>query len=259
MSFPFSKCPHISAFTEETDSAQWNQGTITLTAKHDMILYHESAEALYHTRESVISVAAGSVLFVPSMSNLNVEITKSGSVICIGFESVSTENSQLNLSLVLSASPSNLRNRFLHFAAMRAQPPTTALECAMLSEFYGILYELQRNTPDGNREVLRIEKIRPSVAYLENHLTDRGLNLKQIAALSDISETYFRALFVEQYGKTPLQYLIEKRVEKAAKLLRESELSLPEIQRICGFHSHTYFVKQFTRIVGVSPTDIRKK
>lgn len=259
MSFPFSKCPHISAFTEETESAQWNQGTCVLTAKHDMILYHESAEVLYHTKESVICAISGSVLFVPSMSNLNVEITKSGSVICIGFESVNTENAQLNLSLVLSATPSNLRNRFLHFAAMCAQPPSTALECAMLSEFYSILYELQRNTPDGNREVLRIEKIRPSVAYLENHLTDRGLNLKQIAALSGVSETYFRALFVEQYGKTPLQYLIEKRVEKADKLLRESQHSIQEIERACGFHSHAYFVKQFTRIMGTSPIDIGKE
>ena len=257
MNFPFSKCPYIVGFTTDTKAEKWTVGSHKLSPLHDLLVYHESAEVLYSTGETVIQGTTGSVLLLPSDFSVEITVQQSGSVICIGFELQKDHDTPRNLSLIATSAPSLLRNRFLHFAAIHASSPSVGSECAMLAEFYSILYELQRNTSAGNRRSLLEKKIRPSVAYLEKHLTDRHLKMDQVAALSGVSETYFRSLFSEQFGCTPLQYVIEKRVQKAEKLLLETDLPLREIEQVCGFQDHGYFMKQFQRLIGKTPDQVR--
>lgn len=225
----------------------------------DLLIYHESAEVLYDLGTVLLRGTPGSVVLLPSNCSISMDILKSGSVTSIGFTRHESEEAPINPTLISTAAPSHLKNRFLHYASLQAQPPTVANQCAQRSEFYGILYELERNTADGNRQTIREEKIRPSVAYMEHHCFDRRMNFKQIAALSGISETYFRTLFTEQYGYTPLRFMIEKKVRKAETMLRETELPFDEILFSCGFQSRSHFVKQFTEIVGISPNEIREK
>ena len=259
MNFPFSNCPYITGFTCDTEAAEWQIGERKLNPIQNLLIYHESAEVLYTAGDVVICGKSGSVLLLPRGASLQANVQRSGSVICIGFSTQKNAVSPINLSLVETAAPSLLRNRFLHFAALHTNAPSVGSECAMLAEFYSILYELQRNTPVGNRRSILEEKIRPSVAYLENHLSERRLNLKEIAALSGVSEAYFRKLFSEQFGCTPLQFLIEKRVQKAEKLLLETDLPLDEIEKVCGFQSHGYFLRQFQRLTGKTPNQMRNK
>ncbi len=257
MSFPFSKCPRVMRFTNQCGAKQWSGGKKRFYAENDVIIYHENAEVTYATEEILLRATHGSVLFLPRGCSLSSETETGGSVIIMEFEQCETENSTLNLSLVTSSAPSRLKNRFLHFALECAKPRSISSECSMLTDFYGILHELSRNTADGNRQALQEEKIRPSVAYLERHFSDKKLNIGQIAALSGISETYFRALFQKQYGCTPIQYVNHKKLERAKALLTETDLPISEIEAACGFRDHAYFVKQFERAYNVSPESLR--
>ena len=256
MAFPFSKCPHISGFTYQTGAKILQEGIQHVTQEHDTLIYHESAEVDYTVGEIVLRAGAGSVLILPKNLSTSAHIQKSGSVICIGYSILENEPKS-NLALITTTVPSRLRNRFLHFASLSSMAPTVSTECAMLAEFYGILYDLQRNTADGNRQTLLEEKIRPSISYLENHLTDRRLDMKKISALSGVSEAYFRRLFSQQYGCTPLQFVIEKRIRMAEKMLKETDLPLRTIEQSCGFQSHAYFLKQFQRITGRTLEEMR--
>ena len=59
--------------------------------------------------------------------------------------------------------------------------------------------------------------------------------------------------------RTVEQYLIDLRVQKALRLLKETDLPLSEIEGRCGFRDHAYFVKQFQKITDSSPEDYRAK
>ncbi len=259
MSALFSKNSCVIASIPQADAAVWQVGKRGLESSGHLLIYHESAEVQYTVGSVLIHGAVGSVLFLPADTVILAEVLKKGSVISIEFTLMDDDQPLSGPSLIATAVPSHLRNRFQHAAALQAQPPSLSNQYAMLSDFFGILYELERNTPRGHRQNLLEEKIRPSIAYIENHIPDRKLNLKQIASLSGISETHFRSLFTELYGCTPLQYMIELRVRKAECLLQESDLSMAEIRRSCGFQSHAYFTKQFLRIVGKSPNTFREK
>ncbi len=244
-------------FTSECGAKQWLIGKKTIHAEHDLILYHENTEVQYTTRDLILRARPGSALFVPRDTSLLAEILLDGSVIIIAFEQREDTAAALNLSLMTSSAPSRLKNRFLHFASESAKPRSISSECSMLTDFYGILHELSRNTADGNRQALQEEKIRPSVSYLERHFLDKKLNMGQIAALSGISQTYFRTLFQRQYGCTPIQFVNHKKLERAKALLLETEMPVSEIEAACGFHDHAYFVKQFERTYNLPPESLR--
>lgn len=254
MALPFSAFPYISSLTEDTRWETWEIGEKRFIRNGDLIVYHESAEVIYQTQDAVLHAVAGSILFLPQACAPQINVLRQGSVICIGYHaSVST-----NLALISTSVPTRIRNLFLHFATLHAQSPSVAMDCAMMADLYSIFCELQRNTADGSRRAMQEEKIRPSVAYLEKHITERGWNLRQVAALSGVSETYFRTLFTRQYGCTPLQYVLKKRIQMAEKMLSETDKPISEIAERCGFHSKAFFYTQFQKSVGLSPEEFRK-
>ena len=257
MALPFSACPFVQGFTSDIAQQRWEIGQRRLNPAGDLLIYHEGAEACYEADGVMLHAFPGSVVVLPKACAPRINVIHGGTVLCIGFYSGS--ESVCNLSLIQTAAPTRLHRLFNHFFSVCGQAPTSEHLCAMLSDFYTILYELQSNTSEGVRNHVREERIRPSVAYLESHIDEKKLNLKQIAALSHVSETHFRTLFRECYGCTPLQYLIDLRVQKALRLLKETDLPLSEIERQCGFRDHAYFVKQFQKITESSPEDYRAK
>lgn len=79
------------------------------------------------------------------------------------------------------------------------------------------------------------------------------IDLENISDEAHFSRFHFIRLFKEIYGKTPHQYLISVRIEKAALLLREGN-SVSSACTEVGFESPTTFSGLFRRVVGVSPS-----
>ena len=60
-------------------------------------------------------------------------------------------------------------------------------------------------------------------------------------------------------GMPPYRYLISLRIQRAAQLLRESDLTVTQILHRVGFHSPSHFTTTFRRHMGLSPTDYRRR
>lgn len=84
------------------------------------------------------------------------------------------------------------------------------------------------------------------------------LTLAAMAAQINLSPIYFHRLFSEFFGKTPSQYLLERRVSAARIELLVSERTLAEIAANCGFSSQSYFSSKFSQVMGVSPAKYRR-
>ena len=74
-----------------------------------------------------------------------------------------------------------------------------------------------------------------------------------------MSPNYFSAYSRKVTGKSLRDYLTEQRVEKARHLLKNSSLSLQEIEQECGFTNTSNFYRIFKKKTGVSPGEMRKK
>ena len=78
------------------------------------------------------------------------------------------------------------------------------------------------------------------------------------AERAGITERYLRRLFSQYLNLAPLDYLNQLRINKAAELLRNTEMSVKEVCYLYGFRLSQYFLRIFKQQMGVSPRKVRK-
>jgi AraC-like DNA-binding protein len=83
------------------------------------------------------------------------------------------------------------------------------------------------------------------------------LDVTALARAAHLSEAHFSREFRRAFGETPHQYLLTRRLERAAELLRNTDRSVAEICFAVGLRSVGSFTTSFGRTYGVSPTTYR--
>ena len=95
------------------------------------------------------------------------------------------------------------------------------------------------------------------IGYMREHLSEK-IDIDALAARVYLSHTGLIWKFKRQTGKTPLQYLIDVRMQLAKELLLTGSLSVLEIAERCGYPNAYYFTNAFHGYTGKSPTAFRK-
>ena len=94
--------------------------------------------------------------------------------------------------------------------------------------------------------------------YIEDHLED-GFNLDVLAEKCHLSKFHLIRVFKAVYHATPYHYYLNSKVKRSIDLLKNKELPLTEIAILSGFNDIYAFSKRFKVILGVSPTEYRKR
>jgi AraC-like DNA-binding protein len=88
---------------------------------------------------------------------------------------------------------------------------------------------------------------------------DLPLNLDQMSSQACFSRYHFLRLFRQAFNKTPHQYLVERRIEKAKELLGSRDLRVTDVCFEVGFQSLGSFSSLFHKFVGHAPVIYREK
>jgi AraC family transcriptional regulator len=94
--------------------------------------------------------------------------------------------------------------------------------------------------------------------YIDNDL-NRDLGLAAFANLFNMSQSYFRRLFKQTTGLSPYKYSLDRRLNKAAQMLVNTNLEIAEIADLAGFSSHRNFSRTFHQSFSLSPIQYRQK
>ncbi len=100
-------------------------------------------------------------------------------------------------------------------------------------------------------------RLRRSIEFMHDNC-GRELNLSEIAANAYLSEFHFARLFKKFSGMTPHAYLALLRIERARRLLAETDLSIIEVGARVGYASQSHFTKIFREATGLTPRAFRK-
>lgn len=106
------------------------------------------------------------------------------------------------------------------------------------------------------QEVRDMGRMKAMLSFIETHYREE-LTLKQIAKSACISETECMRCFRRSIGVSPIRFLKEHRLQRAADLLSDTEQSISEIAASCGFLDMSYFTKAFRQLYSVTPTVYR--
>lgn len=103
----------------------------------------------------------------------------------------------------------------------------------------------------GNRQCAAVRR------YIDLHFKE-ALTLEQLADEVHMNKYYLSHAFKREYGVSPINYMISRRVEESKYLLAETDLPMSQISQLLGFSSLSYFSQVFRRSQNVSPMEYRK-
>lgn len=89
------------------------------------------------------------------------------------------------------------------------------------------------------------------VEYIEGNLADK-LGLADIARIADVSVSHFKTLFRQTFGLSVHQYVIQRRVEQAARLIGEQRSTMSDIAAAAGFAHQSHLARCMRRVLGVT-------
>jgi AraC-like DNA-binding protein len=105
---------------------------------------------------------------------------------------------------------------------------------------------------------LKLERLKTVVEYMQTNYS-RPVRLKDLAALVSVNESYFCRFFKELTAKSPIEYMNQVRVQKAAILLKAGNAKVMDVALDVGFHNLSYFIGVFKRYFGCTPSEYRKR
>jgi len=103
----------------------------------------------------------------------------------------------------------------------------------------------------GNRQCAAVKR------YIDANFKEE-LTLEHLANEAKMNKFYLSHTFKKEYGISPINYMISKRIEESKYLLAETDLSLSQIAQLLGFSSLSYFSQVFRRTQSVSPKEFRQ-
>ncbi|MBE6911440.1 MAG: AraC family transcriptional regulator [Ruminococcaceae bacterium] len=95
-----------------------------------------------------------------------------------------------------------------------------------------------------------------SVNYIKTHYSQH-ISVTRLTELLGVSQPYLYRIFKEAFGKSPKAFICEYRINRASKLLTETDLPVSEIALSVGYSDSFAFSKAFSSIRGLSPSEYR--
>lgn len=93
--------------------------------------------------------------------------------------------------------------------------------------------------------------------YIDLHFKE-PLTLEQLAEEGHMNKFYLSHAFKKEYGLSPINYMISKRIDESKYLLAETDLSMSQIAQLLGFSSLSYFSQVFHRTQDITPKEYRQ-
>lgn len=177
--------------------------------------------------------------------------TKAGHFYAIEFDSESTHDRILSFP-VKDFAPFLHRFREMERKALYAKPFASF---ELMAGVYGILAaltdSLQKMYVSGDKRA----KIAPAVEYMVENYDKSGVKIsnRTLAALCGCSEVYFRKLFTEIYGCSPIRYATGLRISKAKEILSSDYGRVGDVAQMLGYGSIYEFTRAFKAYTGLSP------
>ena len=119
---------------------------------------------------------------------------------------------------------------------------------------YGVTRHLQKTS----KALSHVRAIEEPVKFIREHY-HRQISIDELAELAHLSVSALERRFKKHLAKTPNQFINEVRLENARKLLIETQLPISQVAYQCGFSEPSYFSKQFRRLFGEIPSQMRSQ
>ncbi len=121
-----------------------------------------------------------------------------------------------------------------------------------------IAADSQGKKPDSARDRHYKLKINPLIAVIREQ-PERRFTVQELAVKAGYSADHFVRLFQAMTGKSPKEFMIGLRMERACALLKGSSHTVTQIADLLGYQDLGFFSRQFKENIGISPDHFRQR
>jgi AraC-like DNA-binding protein len=119
-----------------------------------------------------------------------------------------------------------------------------------------LVYDDVMAREEPNDAVTGNEAVDRTVAFIRANLSG-SLDIETLAAVAGVSRSHVSRLFTRTKGLAPAEFVARHRMDLAARLLANGQLSIKAVSSGCGYPDPNYFAKVFRKVYGISPTEFR--
>ena len=231
---------------------------LSVKSRHsDAFVFVLSGKCLYECRGSSPFLAKeGDVIYLANEAEYKMIHKEDGVFSYIFCDFLFSSDLPRASVVVPSLERGEIRDSFFKLlkAFSRENPASHAESISYLYKIYSDIISISE------REYLSspsIATVRLAKNIIDDSFTSPNLSVETVAAEIGVSEVYLRRLFNAEFGTSPSQYIIAKRIANAEALMKEKTLSIEECAKQSGFSSLQYFSRIYKAKKGISPGKAR--
>ena len=148
----------------------------------------------------------------------------------------------------------------VRLAEVKGLGPAKRAELAAVLELQSEFGDMIERCP--GRTLAQRQSVFLRMQRVRNHMATRceqELDIPELARMASYSPWHFIRAFHSVYGETPHAYLVNRRLERARRLVRSSPLAISEIASASGFENRCAFSRLFKQRFGISAAALRRE
>jgi AraC-like DNA-binding protein len=122
----------------------------------------------------------------------------------------------------------------------------------------GVLYQYMLAWNCAGKTNSLVERFRNTLVA---NIANPSFSLEEALKDVPLSSDHFRKIFKKEIGRSPLEYLLQKKIDYAKELIHSNEsygYNIKEVAILCGFNDQYYFSRLFKKYTGVSPKNYQR-
>ncbi len=124
--------------------------------------------------------------------------------------------------------------------------------------FFGALIRSSRSRKELPKNNIQDFYIQSTVDFIENHYMNE-ISVEDMARNLGLNRSYFSKIFKKVTQKSPQDFLIQYRINKACELLRSTRLPILQIAHLVGYYNQFHFTRAFKKLMDMPPQEWRKQ
>ncbi len=232
-------------------------GTGAITHKdrptHGFVLNDSDKQADYHFSDgTLLKTFENNLFYLPKGSTYEVKEIKSGGCYAINFDadifdtpfSVNFRHHERLFKIFKDSERDWQTNHPFYQLSIKR----TVYEIIFM-----LMIEQQKNYLPSRKEQI----ILPALEKIKSDIDNPDLSVTELSKICNISEVYFRKIFIEKFGISPKEYIIDVRINQAKDLLKSGLFSVSDVAKFCGYTEPCHFSREFKKRTGESPANYK--
>lgn len=240
--------------------------SVSHTHNHTELFYIVSGKGQFFIQDQLYPVNVNNLVIIsPNVIHTEVSLNAHPlEYIVLGIEGIELKDcsSSNGLFLILDRFESAEIAGCLRNILRETELKNTGYEDVCQAYMEILIIRLMRNTAlsiptesqalSANRQCAKVRQ------YIDLHFKE-ALTLDQLAEEGHMNKYYLSHSFKREYGISPINYMVSRRIEESKYLLAETDLSLSQISQLLGFSSLSYFSQVFRKTQAVTPMEYRQR